>query len=96
MPEPGDHKLPSDFDKHNSLNPGKMFTFGSSRDAYDRVYYKERVPLDRSLPGPGQYDQEGMTIKKNKSKAFSILGRIASQCKVFCPTYPFSFQPTSP
>lgn len=58
FPEPGSYKLPSDFEKPNSSqNQGKMFSFGSSRKAYDRVYFKERIPHDRTIPGPGQYDQ---------------------------------------
>ena len=82
FPEPGAYKLPSDFEKPNtSYNAGKLFSFGSGREVYDRVYYKERIPHDRSLPGPGHYDQEAQTIKKNKSTSFSILGRIPSQCK---------------
>ena len=82
MPEPGAYKLPSDFEKSNtSYNAGGKFSFGAGRNAYDRVYYKERVPHDRSVPGPGYYDQEGNTIKKNKAKAFTILGRISSECK---------------
>ena len=82
FPEPGAYKLPSDFEKPNtSYNAGKLYSFGAGREVYDRVYYKERVPHDRSLPGPGHYDQEARTIKKNKSTSFSILGRIPSQCK---------------
>ena len=82
FPEPGAYKLPSDFEKPNtSYNAGKLYSFGAGREVYDRVYYKERVPHDRSVPGPGHYDQEAQTIKKNKSTSFSILGRIPSQCK---------------
>jgi len=56
-PDPGAYKLPSDFEKPNtSYNQGKQFSFGASRAAYDRVYYKERIPHDRSIPGPGFYD----------------------------------------
>lgn len=58
FPEPGAYKLPSDFEKSllSKTTGGKMFSFGSSRDVYDRVYYKNRIPHDRSLPGPGKYD----------------------------------------
>lgn len=81
FPEPG--KLPSDFEKpKTSYNAGKQFSFGASRKAYDRVYWKERVPHDRSIPGPGHYDQEARTIKKNRSKSFSMLGRIANESHI--------------
>ena len=81
-PEPGAYKLPSDFEKpRTSYNAGKQYSFGASRTAYDRVYYKERIPHDRSIPGPGYYDQEAKTISKNRNKSFSMLGRIASECK---------------
>ena len=57
FPDPGQYKLPSDFEKSkNTYNQGGLFSFGSGRDAYDRVYYKERIPLDQSIPGPGHYD----------------------------------------
>ena len=56
-PDPGTYKLPSDFEKPNTTqNRGKMFSFGSGREAYDRVYYKERIPHDRTIPGPGTYE----------------------------------------
>ena len=58
-PEPGAYSIPSDFDKQkvsSATRNGKMFSFGSSREAYDRVYYKERVPVDRAIPGPGAYE----------------------------------------
>ena len=79
FPEPGAYKLPSDFEKPNtSYNAGKQFSFGAPRQAYDRVYYKERIPHDRSVPGPGHYDQKGLTIEKNQSKAFTLKGHIAA------------------
>ena len=77
FPEPGQYKLPSDFEKpQNSYNAGKQFTFGAPRCAYDRVYFKERIPHDRSIPGPGHYNQEGNTIKMNRNKSFTMLSRI--------------------
>ena len=54
-PDPGAYKLPSDFDKSTHANQGNKFSFGAPRNAYDRVYYKERVPHDRTIPGPGTY-----------------------------------------
>jgi len=58
---------------------GKMFSFGSSREAYDRVYYKERIPADRAIPGPGTYELS-TTLGKNSLK-FSITGRVGGDCK---------------
>ena len=54
-PDPGAYKLPSDFDKSTIDKKGGKFSFGAPRNAYDRVYYKERIPHDRSIPGPGTY-----------------------------------------
>ena len=56
-----------------------MFSFGASRHAYDRVYYKERIPADRAIPGPGTYHLD-TTLGKN-SRKFTLTGRIASDCK---------------
>jgi len=81
-PEPGTYNLPSDFEKDKQISftkNGKMFSFGAPRNAYDRVYYKERIPHDRTIPGPGTY-QLDTTLGKN-SKKFSIMGRIPSECK---------------
>lgn len=66
-PDPGAYKLPSDFDKKNKVNLGGKFSFGAPRNAYDRVYYKERVPHDRSIPGPGYYP-----IPKNQTVSGNI------------------------
>ena len=30
-------------------------SFGISREFYKRVYYKENIPHDRAIPGPGTY-----------------------------------------
>lgn len=66
FPEPGAYKLPSDFEKPNtSYNAGGQFSFGAGRESYDRVYYKERIPHDRTIPGPGFYNQEAKTILRN-------------------------------
>jgi hypothetical protein len=56
-----------------------MFSFGASRHAYDRVYYKERIPADRAIPGPGTYELD-TSIGKN-SRKFTLTGRIACECK---------------
>ena len=57
-----------------------MYSFGASREAYDRVYYKERIPVDRQIPGPGTYTLD-TTLGKD-SKHFSMLSRIPSECKL--------------
>ena len=83
-PEPGTYNLPSDFEKEklgSFTKNGKMFSFGAPREAYDRVYYKERIPHDRQIPGPGSYELDA-TLGKN-SKKFSLVGRIPSECKCF-------------
>ena len=46
--------------------------FGATRNAWDKVYYKERAPPDLTLPGPGAYDQIKLSISKNESKSFRI------------------------
>ena len=56
-----------------------MFSFGSGREAYDRVYFKERVPHDRNIPGPGHYEQRQEPGKN--AKKFSMLSRIPRECK---------------
>ena len=79
-PDPGTYRLPSDFDKPaETVRKGKMYSFGAGREAYDRVYYKERVPHDRQIPGPGTYEQRQEPGKN--AKKFSLLSRIATECK---------------
>ena len=80
--------MPSDFEKSFSKTTGgKIFSFGSSRNVYDRVYYKNRIPHDRSLPGPGKYDQHADTIKLNKNKSYTFKGRIPIECKWYLPPF---------
>lgn len=56
-----------------------MYSFGAGREAYDRVYYKERIPHDRQIPGPGTY--EARLEPGKDAKKFSLLSRIATECK---------------
>lgn len=56
-----------------------MYSFGAGREAYDRVYYKERIPHDRQIPGPGTYEARKEPGKD--AKKFSLLSRIATECK---------------
>jgi len=56
-PAPTQYNLRSDFNKTAS---SKAFSFGISREAYAKVYIKEAPPNDRSIPGPGQYQQKSI------------------------------------
>ena len=91
FPEPGAYRLPSDFEKSDTIKKtgGKIFSFGASRNAYDRVYYKERIPADRSIPGPGKYDQEAGTMKMNKNLSYTMKGRLPNECKFAESLYHF-------
>ena len=44
----------SDFDQSHPHSP--KWTFGISRNHYDKVYYESGKILDKSIPGPGIYD----------------------------------------
>ena len=88
MPGPEAYNIKSSFDK--SSPEGKAFTFGISRDAYARVnlvsllsivqvYLKHHPAKDRSIPGPGAYD-EGPKLGE-KAKKISMLGRTPNPCK---------------
>jgi len=57
-----------------------MFSFGSGREAYDRVYFKERIPHDRNIPGPGHYEQRQEPGKN--AKKFSMLSRIPRESHI--------------
>eukprot|EP00349_Pseudokeronopsis_sp_Brazil_P010733 CAMPEP_0202971670 /NCGR_PEP_ID=MMETSP1396-20130829/29436_1 /ASSEMBLY_ACC=CAM_ASM_000872 /TAXON_ID= /ORGANISM="Pseudokeronopsis sp., Strain Brazil" /LENGTH=70 /DNA_ID=CAMNT_0049701287 /DNA_START=127 /DNA_END=339 /DNA_ORIENTATION=- len=48
-PSPERYDLPSSFVKT------KAFSFGLSKEHFQRVYLKENPPHDRSVPGPGAY-----------------------------------------
>jgi len=37
------------------INKGRVFSFGITRLAYQKVYLKENPPRDKAVPGPGQY-----------------------------------------
>eukprot|EP00347_Sterkiella_histriomuscorum_P008017 403346688 len=47
-PSPQTYQLPNTRDN-------KMYSFGVSRDKFDRVYLKENPPRDKSVPGPAAY-----------------------------------------
>lgn len=65
------YNLGSDFDQKNSHSP--KFTFGISREHYDKVYYENGKSIDKHIPGPGLYNilkPFGIDAQK-----FSIRGR---------------------
>lgn len=77
-PPPGSYKLPSDFEFTGKK--GKAFTFGTSREAYARVYAEAQPPADRAIPGPGTYN----TIKPVGSDAnkFSLRPKTLDGSKI--------------
>ena len=75
MPPPDAYTLPSDFDGEKSfMNNSRAFSFGISRDAYEKVYIPSRkISTDPTIPGPGKYTLLS-TIGKD-SRKFSLQGR---------------------
>ena len=67
-PPPNTYKLPSDFEDQKLK--GKVFTFGTSRDAYSKVYTKGHPVRDLTLPGPGTYDVREIPGKDAKKTSF--------------------------
>lgn len=63
-PPPNTYTLRSDFEMKNK---GSMFSFGISREAYTKVYQKDKPRNDPHIPGPGSYDQHS-PIGKDSSK----------------------------
>jgi len=59
--------LPSDFDGRKpgtaGVNKPGAYTFGISREHYRKVYYPQsRESIDDSIPGPGMYNNNFMTM----------------------------------
>lgn len=48
-PSPESYTLPS-------TNKSQSFSFGLSREKFQKVYLKENPPHDISIPGPGSYN----------------------------------------
>ena len=48
------YNLGSDFDQKDAHSP--KWTFGISRNHYDKVYQENGKILDKNIPGPGLYD----------------------------------------
>ena len=61
----------SDFSEKNPYAP--CYTFGVSREKYDKVYYETNKVIDKDVPGPGKYS----TLKPfgYESPKFSIVGK---------------------
>ena len=84
QPEPGQYKMPSAFEKamNKTPNQNQGKSFGAGRNAYDRVFSKEQRKQDKSLPGPGTYDQESFTVAKNKNLSFTMLPRLPKETSI--------------
>lgn len=76
-PSPDTYRLYSDFELNprSSLGKSKAFSFGISREAYDKVYIpSQKVPSDvGQLPGPGQYTL--LTQIGKEGRKYSLQGR---------------------
>ena len=56
-PSPDSYRAKSDFEGPNIMSNSRAFTFGISREAYDKVYVpSQKISLDASIPGPGKYE----------------------------------------
>ena len=52
VPAPGEYDSIGSF---NKIKPSKAFSFGSNRDAYNKVYCIGSLWNDPDIPGPGKY-----------------------------------------
>lgn len=77
-PPPTCYNMKSDFDGRNPH--GRAFSFGIAREAYSKVYIKENLTSDPSIPGPGTYalpPKIGLEAQK-----YSIKGRTLNHRKL--------------
>lgn len=65
------YNMPTDFDPKKPHLPA--YTFGISRNYYEKVYYDTNKMLDKNVPGPGKYNY----LKSFGSEAskYSMLGK---------------------
>ena len=74
MPCPGTYDMPSDFDGSGSMNMTKAFSFGISREAYEKVYVPtQKGNPDKSMPGPGSYTL--LSTLGREARKYSLQGR---------------------
>lgn len=77
-PPPNTYSIPSEFDKHKKK--GKVFSFRCSWKAYDKVYQKEgfknTIPVDPNLPGPGAY--KSFTSIGKEARNITLKGKFAN------------------
>lgn len=48
------------------------YTFGVSRDAYQKVYLRQNPPADNTIPGPGAYDNTRKSIFGEDSQKYTM------------------------
>lgn len=72
-PSPLVYNIESGFQKRPK---SRAYTFGMSREFFNKVYLKENPPKDPSVPGPGQYSVKKEYTEKTPSK-FSLRPKTA-------------------
>ena len=56
------------------MSKSKAFTFGVSREAYDKVYLpNQKISCEKNLPGPGQYTL--LSLVGHEGRKYSLQGR---------------------
>ena len=72
-PGPQEYNKASDFSKNQK---SRAYTFGMSREYFQKVYLKENPPVDIRVPGPGQYQVKRDVTEYSPSK-FSLRPKTA-------------------
>ena len=74
-PAPSQYNLKSEF---TSTPSSKAFSFGIAREAYSKVFIKENPPIDKAIPGPGQY-----TVPKliGEASKYTMRPKTTNPCK---------------
>ena len=76
-PSPAQYNLGTEF--HST--PGtRAISFGIAREAYSKVYIKEAVQADPSVPGPGQYSVTPMI--GNEANKYTSRPKTVNPCKL--------------
>jgi hypothetical protein len=77
-PGPGSVEMRGMFDKGSPRS--KAFSFGLSREHYKRVFVKENLQADPSVPGPGRYQIQ--SIVGHEGQNVTMKGRnFKDKCK---------------